>query len=75
MKQRYVDNPHKLRHAGLPRTSLCTGVSLMCLARPILHLCVGGDDTIIACNEIDLSQATTREQRRRGKVGTARAPL
>ena len=40
-----------------------------------LYLRVGGDDTLVAGDEVDLTQATAREQRRRGEVGTAGAPL
>ena len=39
------------------------------------HLRVGGDDTLIAGDEVDLTEATAREQRRRGEIGTSRAPL
>lgn len=39
------------------------------------YLQVGGDDTLIASDEIDLTQAPAREQRSRGEVGASRTPL
>lgn len=50
-----------------------TGWILYCYCT--LYLRVGGDDTLVASDEVDLTEATAREQRRRGEVGTARAPL
>ena len=47
------------------------------LSRPTAphYLQVGGDDTLIASDEIDLTQPVAWEQRSRGEVGAARAPL